>query len=106
MPRGRPRKGNDEKKRVVSISISPLQLQILEALCERNNVTRSEMMRALIDGAGYLELGVVGGVQPHIMPVQTYVLKHTGLLACNPHSKKGYCQHSQCQAAYEKEGLI
>lgn len=105
MPRGRPRKGNNEKKRVVSISISPLQLNILEALCERNNVTRSEMIRALIDGAGYLELGVVGGVHPHIGG-QRYLLKESGLYACNPYHLKGMCQNSACEAAYKKEGLI
>jgi hypothetical protein len=104
--RGRPRKANDDKKRVISISITPLQLNILEHLCQRNDVTRSEMVRAMIEGAGYLELGVVGGVQPHIMPVQTYILPQTGFAVCNPYSPKGFCENDECQGKYQKEGLI
>ena len=103
---GRPRKKHDVKKRVVSISITPLQIQILEELCVRNNVSRSEMIRALIEGAGFLELGVVGDVHPHIMLSQGYTLKETGSKVCNPYSKRGYCLNDECQGKYIKEGLI
>ena len=103
MARGRPRKDHSEKLRVVSVSITPLQVQILEHLCQRNDVSRSEMVRALIEGAGYLELGVVGGVHPHISMKQNYTLQKSGLQACNPHSKRGMCLNSACQAAYKKE---
>jgi len=104
--RGRPRKPHDQKLRVVSVSITPLQVQILEQLCTRNDVSRSEMIRALIEGAGYLELGVVGGVHPHIQMKQNYTLQKSGLQACNPHSKRGECLNSACQAAYKKERAL
>lgn len=104
--RGRPRKKHEDKMRVITISISPLQFQIIEKLCDKNEVTRSEMIRALIEGAGYLELGVVGGVHPHAMMNQNYVLPKTKIKACNPYSKRGFCLNSACQAAYKKEGLV
>lgn len=106
MPRGRPQKDHNDKMRTVTISITPLQFQILNKLSEKNKVSRSEMVRAMIEGAGYLELGVVGGVHEHIMPVQSYRLPKTGGFVCNPHSIKGMCQNSACEALYKKEGLL
>ena len=104
--RGRPRKKHDDKMRVITISISPLQFQIIDKLCETNDVSRSELMRGLIESAGTLELGIVGGVNDHIMPVQMFRLPKTGGRVCNPHSPKGFCKNSRCEALYKKEGLL
>lgn len=103
--RGRPRLSHDEKKRTVSISITPLQIQILDQLCIMNDLSRSEVLRGLIEGAGFLELGVVGKVEPHLGN-QKYKFPKTGLVACNPFSLKGVCQNSACQAVYKKEGAL
>jgi len=104
--RGRPRKDNADKLRTVSISVTPLQLQILEQICTMNDMSRSEVLRGLIEGAGYLECGIVGGVEPHLLQYQKYKLKKTGLMVCNPYTGKGFCKSSACEAAYKKEGLI
>lgn len=93
---------NDEKKRTVSISITPFQLQILDQLCKMNDLSRSEVLRGLIEGAGFLELGVVGKVEPHLGS-QKFKMPKSGLMACNPYSLKGECQNSACQAVYAKE---
>lgn len=103
--RGRPRKDNADKLRTVSISVTPLQLQILEQICTMNDLSRSEVLRGLIEGAGYLECGIVGGVEPHLGN-QGYKLKKSGLVTCNPHLLKGRCKNSACEAAYKKEGLV
>lgn len=96
---------NEQKKRTISISITPLQLQILEQICKMNDLTRSEVLRGLIEGAGYLECGIIGGVEPH-NGNQNYKLKKSGLMACNPYSLKGRCKNSACEAAYRKEGIV
>ena len=104
--RGRPRKANDEKNRTISISVTPLQLQILEQISKMNDLSRSEVLRGLIEGAGFLECGIVGGVEPHLQQHQKYKLEKTKLMVCNPYTGKGFCQSSACQAAYKKEGVI
>jgi len=93
---------NDEKKRTVSISITPFQLQILDQLCKMNDLSRSEVLRGLIEGAGFLELGVLGKVEPHLGS-QKFKMPKSGLMACNPYSLKGECQNDACQAVYSKE---
>lgn len=77
------------------------------------------MINTLVEGAGYLELGVDGMVQKHLgvpSPLRTRKAYANGqmgkwtvnpkILVCNPHSKKGLCQNDACQAVYKKEGLI
>ena len=100
--RGRPIVPDEKKHRTVSISISPLQLQILNELCKMNDLSRSEVLRGLIEGAGFLEAGIIGGVEDHLGN-QKYKMPKSGLMACNPYSLKGECQNDACQAVYSKE---
>jgi metal-responsive CopG/Arc/MetJ family transcriptional regulator len=106
-PKGRPIKPDKDKKKAVSISISPFELEILNNIAAMDNISRSEVISALIQSAGFLKAGIIDGheTKPHIGN-QKYKLRKTGLYACNPHSLKGMCQHSACEAAYRKEGLL
>jgi len=99
---GRPIKPDDKKKKVVSISLDPLHLSLLDQLAAFDDVTRSQMVRALIEGAGILGGFQVGneehkGNQDYKFP--------SGRRACNPHLLRGRCQNSACEATYRQEGL-
>jgi len=105
-PKGRPIKPDAKKKKAVSISISLFELEILNNIAAMDGISRSEVIRGLIQTAGFLKAGIIDGHEskPHI-GVQKYRLKKTGLYTCNPHLSKGMCQHSACEAAYRAEGL-
>jgi len=104
---GRPKKPDEEKKRVVSISLDKTDIVILDTLCMYQDVTRSQMMRQLLRDAGLKEHGIVG-LEKHSGGVgaMQYTLKKTGLKACNPYLSSGRCTHSACQHAYRQEGLL
>ena len=106
-PKGRPIKPDAKKKKAVSISISPFELEILNNIAAMDNISRSEVISGLIQSAGFLKAGIIDGheTKPHIGH-QKYKLKKSGLYACNPHSLKGVCKHSACEAAYRQEGLL
>ena len=116
---GRPRKPNLEKKRTISISITPLEMQILDTLCVQNNVSRSALITSMIEAAGFLELGVTGATKEHIgtpRPLRVAIgMKADNTpkwrvclttLACSPYGESGECQNDACQAAYRKEGVV
>ena len=92
---GRPRVSDGAKKRSVSISITPFQLQTLDAIATMDNCSRSEVLQALIEGAGFLKAGIIDGSEPR-----------SGKMACNPNHKDGRCQNSACEAIYDYEGLL
>jgi hypothetical protein len=110
-----------KKKRVGSISMTPLNWQILTALALDQKISRSKMVEILVSEAG-LKLGIQGGVEPHIGSPE--ILKRfgehvddwgitrvdgwyeTASVACNPYTLKGRCQNPVCQAAYKKEGVV
>jgi len=102
--KGRPALPDEKKKRSVSISITPLNLQILRKICEEDGSSRSEAIGKLIENSGYLELGITGGIAEHILPWQKYKLKKTGIMVCNPYNK-GPCSHPSCERGYTLEGL-
>ena len=116
---GRPRKPNLEKKRTISISITPLEMQILDTLCLQNDVSRSALLSKMIEAAGFLELGVTGATKEHIgtpRPLRVRKVMPNGQMgqwvvkskikACNPYGLEGKCQNDACQAAYKKEGVV
>lgn len=97
---GRPITPDDKKKKVVSISLDPLHLSLLDQMAAFDNVTRSQLVRALIEGAGILG-GYQIGSEAHA-GTQNYKFA-SGRRACNPHLLKGRCQNSACEAVYAKE---
>jgi len=115
---GRPILPDVKKKRSVSISLTPYHLQILAKLCVKHEKSRSHMIGALVEAAGYLELGAAHqeehtGTPSPLRTRKAYANGQFGkwkvnpkILVCNPHSIKGVCQNSVCQAIYKKEGLI
>ena len=116
MKTGRPILADDKKKRSTSISLTPLQLQLLDKLVDDRQFgvirwTRSKMIGALIEEHSRDILGVVGGVEKHTGNGH-YTIRNlrTGeerpIKACNPHSIKGMCENSACQAVYKKEGWL
>ena len=106
--KGRPRLKENSKKRTVSISITPFQLQTLDAIATMDNCSRSEVLQVLIEGAGFLKAGIIDGseIKPHVSEYQTWIGPKTGRRACNPSNVHGMCQNQACQAIYDKEGLI
>jgi hypothetical protein len=105
--RGRPRK-LENKKRTVSISITPFQLHTLDAIATMDNCSRSEVLQTLIESAGYLKAGILSGdgIKPHKSEHQKWMGPKTGRFACNPHLIDGMCENQTCQAVYSAEGLL
>ena len=105
---GRPRVSDGAKKRSVSISITPFQLQTLDAIATMDNCSRSEVLQALIEGAGFLKAGIIDGseIKKHISTHQNWRGPRSGKMACNPNHKDGRCQNSACEAIYDYEGLL
>ena len=106
MNRGRPRKKDLVKNKTISISVTPLQLQILDIMSVEENCSRSELIRAFIDKNAKDDFGITGGVNKHASPNQGFVLRKSGLKACNPYIMSGMCQNSVCQAKYAKERAL
>ena len=106
--RGRPRLPDSTKNRTVSISITPFQLQTLDAIATMDDCSRSEVLRALIEGAGFLKAGIIHGseIKAHVSEYQTWIGPKTGRRACNPRNINGICQNQACQAIYSKEGVV
>lgn len=106
--KGRPRLADNEKKRTVSVSITQFQLQTLDAIATMDDCSRSEVLQALIEGAGFLKAGIIHGseIKSHVSEYQTWIGPKTGRRACNPSNINGICQNQACQAIYEKEGVL
>lgn len=116
----RPTLDPKKKKRVGSISMKPLNWQILGVLAADRKISRSAMVESLVALAG-ARLGIQGEVQPHISEPEILRVNgkyvddwgisqegwhNTETIACNPYTLKGRCQNAVCQAAYKKEGVI
>ena len=103
---GRPIKPDAKKKKAVSISITPFELEILNNLAAMDNISRSEVISGLISSAGFLQAGIIDGheTKEH-KGNQGYQLPKSRLYACNPYLLKGRCEHPACETAYLKEGL-
>ena len=106
--RGRPTKPDNEKKRSVSISLTRVQLEILDTIANRDEISRSDVLRELIEGAGYTRAGILQANETngHRSKYQNWIGPKTGLKACNPHNVSGKCKNVACQAVYSKEGLL
>jgi len=106
--KGRPTKPDHEKKRSVSISLTRVQLEILDAIAERDNCNRSDVLSDLIQSAGFERAGVLdlGEIKEHISEHQRWIGPKTKQYACNPSNVYGMCQNVACQAIYSKEGLL
>lgn len=106
--RGRPTKPDHEKKRSVSISLTRVQLEILDAIAERDNCNRSDVLSDLIQSTGYIKAGIIEADETngHISKYQTWTGPKTELKACNPNNVYGKCKNVACQAVYSKEGLL
>ena len=105
--RGRPRLDENDKKRSVSISITPFQLHCLDSIATMDDCSRSEVIAALIEGAGYLKAGILEGdtVKMHVSEYQTWIGPKTGRRACNPNNIAGVCKNHACEAVYRQEGV-
>lgn len=106
--KGRPTKPDHEKKRSVSISLTRVQLEILDAIAERDNCNRSDVLTDLIQGAGYTRAGIIQANETngHRSKYQNWIGPKTGLRACNPNNVNGKCKNVACQAIYSKEGVL
>ena len=94
---------DEERKKVVSVSMTLRDINTLDALCDLDEVTRSQLVRRLIREAGVI---THSAVQP-----DNSTLNHRGpgscprFDACNPQLEP-QCKHYECVAIYKKEGLL
>ena len=105
----------ESRKIVSSFTLSPISLVMLDNLAEHMTqdsekmLTRSKVVDLLIQNAANQELGL-SATEKHLgnQKWRIYIGNHRyrRLKACNPHSVKGMCKNSGCQAIYAKEGLI
>jgi hypothetical protein len=106
----------ESRKLVSSFTLSPISLVMLDNLAEHLSVdtqttlSRSKVVDLLIQNAANRELGLTA-TEKHTSNYRRWKIyigknRYRELKACNPHSVKGLCQNSACQAVYEKEGLL
>jgi len=103
------------RKIVSSFTLSPISLVMLDNLAEHMSVdtqttlTRSKVVDLLIQNAANRDLGL-SATEKHTGSKRWKIYignnRYRELKACNPHSLKGMCKNSACQAVYKKEGLI
>jgi hypothetical protein len=100
---GRPPMLDEDRKKVISVSMTLRDINTLDALCDLDEITRSQLVRRLIREAGVI---THSAVQP-----DNSTLNHRGtgschlFDACNP-KLEPQCKHYECVAIYKKEGLI
>lgn len=107
--KGRPRKADKDKRKAVTISISHFECEVIDAIATMDDISRSEVVSALIQTAGFLKAGILEGntIKMHIQDNQRFKLPKTGLMVCNPYRKDGkVCQNQACQSAYVAEGIL
>ena len=94
---------DEESKKVVSVSMTLRDINTLDALCDLDEVTRSQLGRRLIREAG--------GITHSAVQPDNSTLNHRGtgschrFDACNP-KLEPQCKHYECLAIYKKEGLL
>ena len=99
---GRPPMLDEDRKKVVSVSMNLSDITTLDALCEFDEITRSQLVRRLIREAGVI---THSAVHP-----DNNTLTHRGtgschlFDACNP-KLEPQCKHYECVAIYRQEGL-
>jgi len=100
-----------ERKQPVSVSLTALEIVMLNNLAKLHKVNRSRVLAALIREHSFNELGLTA-LERHMAPNQTWVsrthrsLTGEDLRACNPKHMDGRCTHSACEAVYRRLGLI
>jgi hypothetical protein len=87
-----------ERKQPVSISLTAVEIVMLNKLAEDNGKNRSEWLAGVIRASAQIKMGL-SELETHSAPVQ----KWKG--ACNPRFKSGRCTHSECVRIYKLAGV-
>jgi hypothetical protein len=96
-----------ERKQPVSISLTAVEIVMLDNLAKSQDKNRSRVLADLIREQSYQECGL-SAVQGHAVSVQTWTHYRTGdgRKMCFPKSVKGLCTHPQCVEYYRLCGVI
>jgi len=87
------------RKQPVSVSLTALEIIMLDNLAKVGKTNRSALLADLIRGRAYSELGL-SALEVHAAPVQ-----RTKTGDCNPHNVNGRCTHSRCVQIYRELGI-
>jgi hypothetical protein len=87
-----------ERKQPVSISLTAVEIVMLNKLAESNGKNRSEWLAGIIRASAQIKMGL-SELETHAAPVQ----KWKG--ACNPLWSQGRCTHSECVKIYKAVGV-
>ena len=99
-----------ERKQPVSISLTAVEIVMLNNLSKSMNMNRSRCLAGLIRDHSFKEMGLVS-LEVHLQRNQTwkprgvYTNRKEDPGACNPHAPEGYCQHSRCKQLYSQWGV-
>jgi hypothetical protein len=100
----------NERKQPVSISLTAVEIVMLNNLSKSMNMNRSRCLAGLIRDHSFKEMGLVS-LEVHLQRNQTWRPRLSGRInhgnpgACNPHAPGGYCQHSRCKQLYAQWGV-
>ncbi len=96
-------KDNNQRKQVVSMSLSPTSLVILNNLAKVAKKSRSKVIEEMLTAKGFNDLGL-SALEPHIGQVQNWRPKgkEDDAGACNPFHMDGRCKHDRCASLYRR----
>ena len=84
------------RKQPVSVSLTALEIVMLDNLAKAGKTNRSALLSDLIRGKAYNELGL-SALDKHTAAIR---VKATG--ACNPKHQNGRCTHPNCVMIYRR----
>jgi len=87
-----------ERKQPVSISLTAVEIAMLNKLSEDTGKNRSRLVAGMIRASAQIKMGL-SELEAHSSPVQ----KWKG--ACNPMHIKGRCTHPECVKVYKAAGV-
>lgn len=99
-------KNTNQRKQVVSVSLSPTSLVILNNLAKVSKKSRSKIVEEMLAAKGFNDLGL-SALEPHTGMVQNWRPKgrEDEAGACNPYHMDGRCQHDRCASLYREWGV-
>lgn len=95
-----------ERKQPVSISLTAVEIVMLNKLAESNGKNRSEWLAGIIRASAQVKMGL-SELVVHSMPNQKWTAngKITNGGACNPSNGSNFCKHPECDFIYVLLGM-
>jgi len=95
-----------ERKQPVSISLTAVEIVMLDKLAEETGKNRSRLVAGMIRASAQIKMGL-SELETHRAPNQLWTAngKITNGGACNPMHFKGRCTHAECVKVYKEAGV-